>query len=57
MELTENTVCIHHFNASWHDKFDKYIHEKRSLFIKKYGDKAEEKYKKFILKGMVIYVK
>lgn len=45
ISLTENTVCIHHFKASWHSKYENLCHEKRQKYIKKYGrEKGTEKY-------------
>lgn len=37
INLTENTVCIHHFNASWHKPIEKRLYDKKISFIKKYG--------------------
>ena len=49
--ITENTYTIHHFNASWHDKYEKILTEKRREFIKKYGEEiGNEKYRKYYQK-------
>jgi hypothetical protein len=57
--LTENTVCIHHFSASWISKIDKKVKQKRNKYISKYGEEEGKKlfskwYKRNIL---IIYIK
>ena len=44
INLTGNTVSIHHFNASWHDRYEKLLHDKRVYFIQKYGTQGEQKF-------------
>ena len=42
--ITEDTYTIHHFNASWHTPFEKFLHIKERRFIQKFGamDGAEK---------------
>ena len=47
IELTQNTVCIHHFNASWHDDFQKKVHDKNVYFKEKYGENWEKHFKRW----------
>ena len=48
INLTENTVAIHHFNASWQRKIEIKLRDKRYYYIKKYGDETgKEKYQKW----------
>lgn len=48
INLTERTVCIHHFNASWFGKADQWTARKRNYFLGKYGkEKGKEKFKKW----------
>lgn len=35
--LTADTFTIHHFDASWHTAFEKYLRRKQQSFQKKYG--------------------
>lgn len=61
--LTENTVCIHHFNASWHSKKEKKQRKeqlnrinKKKYFIKKYGEKSGlKKYLKWEKRRVVYF--
>ncbi len=41
--LTENTVCIHHFNASWHSEESRKEHEYYVSLVNKYGKKRADK--------------
>ncbi len=51
INITENTYTIHHFNASWHDKYERALTEKKREFIKRYGEeKGNEKYRRYYLK-------
>ncbi|MBQ3553330.1 MAG: CDP-glycerol glycerophosphotransferase family protein [Clostridia bacterium] len=43
INLTDNTVCIHHFNASWHSEEEKKEHEHYVKLVKKYGKERAEK--------------
>lgn len=47
INLTENTICIHHFNASWHNEKQKAFHDLRIKAFNKYGnsEKADNYYK------------
>ncbi len=46
LNLTSNSVAIHHFNASWIDDFTVSLRNRKLHFIKKYGKElGEEKYK------------
>lgn len=55
INLTPNTVCVHHFNASWYDEAEKkkleefkLRMEKRQIFHEKYGEeKGEKKYRRW----------
>lgn len=38
---TKNTVCIHHFNGSWHTEEEKKLIEAKKKFIRKYGKSGE----------------
>lgn len=51
---TDNTVCIHHFRASWHDKRDILQRKKRSRYIEKYGaDRGAIKYQKWARRNFI----
>ena len=43
IELTDNTVCIHHFNASWFSKEEQIRHERYVRYVKKYGTEKAKK--------------
>lgn len=44
INLTDNTICIHHFNASWHSEEERKSHERYLDYVQKYGiDKANKK--------------
>lgn len=55
INLTPNTVCVHHFNASWYDEAEKkkleefkFRMEKRQIFHEQYGEeKGEKKYRRW----------
>ncbi len=48
INITDNTYTIHHFSASWHDKYEKKLINKKRYFIKKYGEiEGAKKYKKY----------
>lgn len=59
INLTNNTACIHHFNASWLNKIDVALHNKKMEFIKKFGKEiGEKKYIKWYKKRSVfIHIK
>lgn len=52
INITENTVCIHHFNSSWHSADDKRRHLIYLKYFEKYG---EERAKKKIRKWRMYY--
>lgn len=58
IHLTENTVCIHHFNSSWISKFEKHINEKRLMYMHKYGkEKGNRKYSRWLKRNrLFIYI-
>lgn len=39
---TENTVCIHHFDGSWHTDLEKKLVKKEQHYVAKYGNKKGE---------------
>lgn len=43
IDLTNHTVCIHHFNASWFSKIEKKMRDKKVNYIKKYGKEIGER--------------
>lgn len=55
INLTKNTYTIHHFNASWKDKYDKKLAQKQKELIKKYGNiDGEKKYQSYFKKRRLI---
>ena len=51
INLTDNTICIHHFNASWHSEEEKKNHQKYLYYVRKYGiEKANKKIVTYNLK-------
>ena len=37
LSVTDNTVCIHHFDGSWHSEKEVKLHKKQQYFQRKYG--------------------
>ena len=58
IKVTKNTYCIHHFNASWHDRYTKILHDKKIYFIQKYGEEGEKRFYKWYKKNFIfIFIK
>ncbi len=57
--FTNNTISIHHFNASWHNDFEKILHNKKRIFIEKYGvEGGKEKYNLWLQRNKYfLYIK
>ncbi len=58
-DFTDKTVCIHHFNGSWFDEWEKYMRSKLRNFIYKYGiDEGKKRYSKWCKRNkLFIYIK
>ena len=37
IKVTRNTFTIHHFNASWHTKYQNVLRQKKKIYIQRYG--------------------
>lgn len=49
INLTSNSVTIHHFNGSWHSKQEKKCLQKRVKYVNKYGvEEGNKKYQKYL---------
>jgi hypothetical protein len=54
LNLTENSVAIHHFNASWIGDYTVNLRNKKFSFVKKYGrELGEEKYKRWYRRNKI----
>lgn len=42
VNLTENSVCIHHFDGSWHSETEKKLIKKEQHFVARYGKNVGE---------------
>ena len=42
INITKNTVCIHHFDGSWHTEEEKALIKKEQWFVRRFGDQFGE---------------
>lgn len=57
IHTTKNTYSIHHFNGSWHDKYEKALVKKHQELVKKHGKEIGEKKYKNYYNIMQYYIK
>lgn len=59
IDITENTIMLHHYDASWYSKIEKKIYTKKLRYIEKYGvEKGKEKYEAWYKRAKIeIYLR
>lgn len=56
LETTKNTVCIHHFNGSWHSAFEDKLKKKHIYLTNKYGEvDGIRRYVKWLKRNKIIF--